>query len=326
MSASNRAALVNKTYKVLKKYFKPVKPPTDRTLLEHLLYACCLENAPFEAADEAFARLQQSFFDWNEVRVTTVAELAEHMPSVPDAKAAAAHLKRCLQSVFETHYAFDIEFLHKQNLGKSVEDLEKIKGTTPFSVAYVAQNGLGGHAIPLCAGTLGVLEVLGLVNENDAKKHRVPNLERSIPKSKGTEFGSLLHQLGAELHAAPQSHKARTVLLEIDPDAKARLVAWSERMAARAEAVRSERPPVKERKSAAPAAPPMAQGEAAPPAKPSAKPPTPSAKPPTPSAKPPTPPAKPTSARRKKTSAREAGEDVTTLKSPTKQLTRKKPR
>jgi hypothetical protein len=116
------------------------------------------------------------------------------------------------------------------------------------------------------------------------------------------------------------------VLLEIDPDAKARLVAWSERMAARAEAVRSERPPVKERKSAAPAAPPMAQGEAAPPAKPSAKPPTPSAKPPTPSAKPPTPPAKPTSARRKKTSAREAGEDVTTLKSPTKQLTRKKPR
>lgn len=308
MSSSNRAALINKAYKVLKKYFKPVKPPADRTLLEHLLYACCLENAPFEAADEAFARLQQSFFDWNEVRVTTVAELAEHMPSVPDAKTAAAHLKRCLQSVFETHYAFDIEFLHKQNLGKSIEDLQKIKGTTAFSVAYVAQNGLDGHSIPLCVGTLVVLEVLGMVNEGDAKKHRVPNLERSIPKSKGTEFASLLHQLGAELHAAPQSHKARTALLEIDPEAKTRLAAWSVRVAARAAAVRSERPPAKERKPAAPAAPPVPQGEAAASEKPAA------------------PPAKPAPARRKKASAPEAGEDVTTPKSPTKQLTRKKPR
>ena len=54
MTAPNRAALLSKAHKVLKKHYQPVSPPSDRTVLEHLLYACCVENAGFEAADEAF--------------------------------------------------------------------------------------------------------------------------------------------------------------------------------------------------------------------------------------------------------------------------------
>ena len=49
MSASNRAAILTKVHKVLKKYYQPVAPPSDRGLLEHLLYACCLENSAHEA-------------------------------------------------------------------------------------------------------------------------------------------------------------------------------------------------------------------------------------------------------------------------------------
>lgn len=223
MSASHRAALINKTYKVLKKYYKPVKPAADRTLLEHLLYACCLENATHEAADEALAKVQQAFFDWNEIRVTTVAELAETMSSLPDPAAAAMRLKKCLQSVFETHYAFDIEALQKQNLGKAIEQLEKFNGMTPFVVAYVSQNGLGGHSIPTSQGTLDALEVIGIISEADAKKHRVPGLERAISKAKGVEFASLLHQLGADFFASPWGSKVRAILVEIEPEAKDRL-------------------------------------------------------------------------------------------------------
>ena len=50
--STNRAALLTKLHKVLKKHYKPVSPPKDRTVLEHLLYACCLENARPEAADD----------------------------------------------------------------------------------------------------------------------------------------------------------------------------------------------------------------------------------------------------------------------------------
>jgi endonuclease III len=223
MSIPNRAARIAKIQKVVKKHFQPVTPPADRSVLEHLLYACCLENAPFEKADEAFARLQQTYFDWNETRVTTIAELSEVVSALPDPAAAATRLKRTLQSAFETHYSFDLEFLRKQNIGKSVKKLEKYAGVTPFVIAYVTQSALGGHAIPVDDGVLGVLLVLDVISEAEAAKHHVPGMERAIPKSKGIEFASLLHQLGAEFFAAPHSPKLRGILFEVDPNCKSKL-------------------------------------------------------------------------------------------------------
>ena len=223
MSASNRAGLLNKTFKVLKKHYKPVAPPADRPVLEHLMYACCLQNSPCEQVDEVLAKLQENFFDWNEVRVTTVAELAELMSGLSDANESATRLKRTLHSVFETFYSFDLEFLRKQNLGKSVKDLESFNGTTPFTVSYLTQNALGGHSIPVSRGSLAALQVLGVINDTEVRAWRVPGLERAIPKNKGVEFGSLLHQLGVDFGDAPFAPRVRTILVEIDPEAKERL-------------------------------------------------------------------------------------------------------
>lgn len=223
MNASHRADLINKLQKILKKHYKPASPPADRTVLEHLLYACCLENATFEAADEAFAKVQQLFFDWNEIRVTTVRELAESMESVPDAIAAATRMKQCLQSVFEGQYSFDLEAMKKQNIGKTQQDLAKYQGVTPFAIEYVTQHALGGHAIPLCRGTLEVLAVLDVISEADVAKRHVPGLERLIPKNKGIEFASLLHQLGVDFGISPHGTKIRNLLLEIDPQVKDRM-------------------------------------------------------------------------------------------------------
>jgi hypothetical protein len=43
-----------------------------------------------------------------------------------------------------------------------------------------------------------------------------------VSKSRGIEFGSLLHQLGAEYTANPYSPAVRDILLQIDPAAKER--------------------------------------------------------------------------------------------------------
>lgn len=225
MTASNRQTLITKVFKVLKRHYQPVKPPVERSVLEHLLYACCLENSPFEAADEAFARLQQNYFDWNEVRVTTVTELAETLACLADPSAAATRLKRCLQSVFETHYAFDLEALKKQKLGKSSEDIERINGTTPFVVAYVTQHALGGHAIPSSQGLLDAFEILEIISPAEAAKRRIPGLERAVAKAKGPEMASLVHQLGVDFFAAPFDAKVRDVLAEIDPKSRDRVPA-----------------------------------------------------------------------------------------------------
>lgn len=222
MATPNRSALLTKMHKVLKKHYTPVPTP-DRPVLEQLLYACCLENARYEQADKAYAAVSTTFFDWNEVRVSTVKELAEVMHMLPDPQAAAARLKRTLQSVFEASYTFELEGFKKQNLGQAQQKLAKYEGVTPFAVAYVTQASLGGHSIPLDQGLLDAFAVLGLVTPHDKATHSVPGLERAIPKNKGIEFSSLAHQLGADMTAGPYSPALHKILLEIAPDAKERL-------------------------------------------------------------------------------------------------------
>ncbi|MBW8884026.1 MAG: hypothetical protein JF612_04450, partial [Planctomycetia bacterium] len=232
----NRSAIISKLYKVLKKHYKPITPPADRPALEHLIYGCLLENSRYEAADEAFAKLKELYFDWNEIRVTTVTELAEGMGGIPDASASAQRVKRSLQSIFEGGYSFDIESLKKQNLGKAEKDLEKVNGSTPFVRAYVTQNALGGHSIPVSKGAIDVLHAVGILSDNEADKGQVPGLERAIPKNKGVEFGSLLQQLAADLVASPGSSKVKAILGEIDPDFKDRLTTRQVRLEAQAAA------------------------------------------------------------------------------------------
>lgn len=223
MASASRSAQFVHVHKVLKKHYKPVAPDPRRPVLEHLLLGCCLEDAHYAAADEAFAALVHGFFDWNEVRVTSIRELCEVMAGLPAPQAAAGRLKRVLQSIFEASYSFDLEELRKKNLGPTVKWLETLDGTTAFTIAYVTQAALGGHAIPVDTSTLRALHAVDLVTAEDVAAGIVPGLERAISKAKGIEFGSLLHQLGADFTANPYAANVRKTLLEINPDAADRL-------------------------------------------------------------------------------------------------------
>ncbi len=223
MATPNRANLINRVLKVVRKHYKPVPAAKDRTLFEHLAYACLVENSPHELAEQVFESLKADYFDWNEVRVSTIRELTEVTKPLVDPPQAAARLKQTLHSVFEGVYQFDLETLKKQNIGQSSKQLQKLKGSTPFVVAYVTQSALGGHSIPVNNGLLIAMHVIGVISDSELKAGAVPGLERVVPKTKGAEVGSLLHQLGVEIGRNPYGSNARKLLLEIDPKAKDRL-------------------------------------------------------------------------------------------------------
>ena len=222
MSAKNRADLITKLHKFVKKEYQVITPPSNRSVLEHMIYGCCLENSNFDAADDAFAKLQENYFDWNEVRVTTVAELAESCRNLSDPTAAARSLKKTLHGIFEHYYQFDLDFLKKENLSKAVQTFQKFNGVSQFVVSYVAQNGLGGHSIPLDHSLMRLFYVLGIVTEEESKKDRVPGLERTIAKAKGAEFSILAHQLAVAFNSAPFSTALRAKILKVNGDAKER--------------------------------------------------------------------------------------------------------
>ena len=222
MAAKNRADLIANLFKVVKKEYQPILPPSNRTVIENAIYGCCLENSTYEAADEAFLKLHENFFDWNEVRVTTTAELAEAMKGLGHPMLAADRMKKLLYGIFETFYQFDLEFLKKENLSKAVISFEKMTGVSPFIISYMSQQGLGGHSIPTDRALLELMVVIGVITEDEAQKGRVPGLERAIAKAKGMEFGSLVHQLAVAFHATPFSTTTRNIILKITPDAKDR--------------------------------------------------------------------------------------------------------
>jgi endonuclease-3 len=254
MATPNRSALLAKLPKVLRKHYKPVPADLNRPVLEQVLFALCLENSHYPQAQAAFAALAGGFFDWNEVRVSSVKELSEVMQGLPDPAVAAAAVRQALQGVFESMYSFDLEALRKQPLGQAQQKLQKVAGVSPFALACVTQWALGGHAIPLDRGALETLVIVGIIDEAQRDAGAVPGLERAIPKNKGIEFGSLLHQLGADLVAGPYSANLHKLLLEINPEAKSRLPK------------RQAKKPPEEPPAPVPAPLPVSKGKAKPPA------------------------------------------------------------
>jgi len=246
MSSGNRTVKYENLLKALRKHYKPLAEPPERSVLEHLLYACCLEDARVEQADEGFAKLQQTYFDWNEVRVTTVVELAEALKPLPFPMQAASRIKQCLQSIFETRYQYDIDDMKKANLGKATAELEGWKGNSPFVVAYVSQHALGGHSIPasnLICEAMWQCDVLTIA---EIPKKALPGIERAIPKNKGIEFAGLMHQFASDLYHHPKSATPAAVLKDMGASYKSKPAPAEAPSASKAKGPATKSTPIKE--------------------------------------------------------------------------------
>jgi len=173
--------------------------PELRPVLEQFLYAVCREDVTRDLADRAFRNLQEQFFDWNEIRVSSNRELADAMDGLPQAEARAQRIIEFLQEVFETTYSFDLESLHKKGLKQAAKQLSRYHAANDFAVAWVTQQSLGGHAIPLDDASLRVLRRLGLIEgDEDNLENLRGGLEHQIPKSKGSQFNDVVIQIAED--------------------------------------------------------------------------------------------------------------------------------
>ena len=216
---SSRKQLVPKLHKALKGQYRPVVANTGRSMLEQVLFACCLENAQHDAAEKAFARLLESYFDLNEIRVTTVAELAETLQGLPDPSRAALALRRVLQGVFESTYSFSLDHAKKHSIAHGIKTLEHIHGIPPFVVQHVVATALGGHAVPLDLGALSGLYLSGVISREEYDAGKVAGLERLIAKKTLLEFNSLLHQFGADVVGSLHGTTVKKILQAVNPEA-----------------------------------------------------------------------------------------------------------
>jgi endonuclease-3 len=168
-------------------------------VLEQFIYGICREGATQEQADQAFKYLHQRFFDWNEIRVSSLRELEEAFLGLPEPERRAERLILFLQEVFETTFSFDLESLQKKGLKQAAKQLSRYQAANDYIVSWVVQNTLGGHAIPLDAPTLRTVRRMGLVDDtqDDVESVRA-SLEHLVPKARGPAFGELISRLAQQ--------------------------------------------------------------------------------------------------------------------------------
>jgi endonuclease-3 len=160
-----------------------------RPVLEQLIYGLCREGATADQADRAYDYLCETFFDWNEIRVSSQRELEEAFEGMSDAETRAQRLVAFLQEVFENTYSFDLEFMQKKGVKQAAKELGRYQAANEYLVAWVIQRTLGGHAIPLDPPTLRSTRRLGLLesHQEDTEAAR-SSLEHLVPKAKGPQF------------------------------------------------------------------------------------------------------------------------------------------
>ena len=200
---TNKQQLLTQAHAALKKkYALPAPEPEERTVLEELIYAACREGTTQADADRAYASLRKAFIDWNEVRVSTVQEVADALRPLPQPGGRAKRIIALLQAVFEERYSFDLGDIVKKGLKDTARKLRFYKeGVNDYAVAWVVQRTLGGHAIPLDGPTLRVLGRLGVVEpgEPDSLEALRGSIEHVIPKARGPEFTDLMSVHAKEL-------------------------------------------------------------------------------------------------------------------------------
>lgn len=165
-------------------------------VLEQVIFALLREGTTRDLADKAYRSLCETFYDWNEIRVSSIREIADTIEGLPAPDARAQRIITFLQEVFETTFSFDLEGLHKKGLKQAAKALGRYEPSTDFTVAWVVQHSLGGHAIPLDEPSLRSLRRMGLIDVEAGDLEAIrASLEHQVPKAKGSLFVDVLAQL-----------------------------------------------------------------------------------------------------------------------------------
>lgn len=198
MKASEKQELTKKLVTRLEKHFgKPPQQP-DRSVLDTLVYAVCLENDTYAAADRAYEILGDQFHDLNEIRVSSISELAHAFEHQSDPELRAHCVRSILQYVFEDQFEFDLEAVRKKTQEQAAKKISKIRGISPFVRNFVQQVSLGAHLVPLDDRMTAAVIWLGLVDPGTSTEAAADALKPAVRKADSSGLCHVLRCLATE--------------------------------------------------------------------------------------------------------------------------------
>ena len=174
------------------------------SVIETVLFAACLEDNQWAPADAGLKKLMTSFFDLNEIRVSSVNELELVLAPLNKADWKGLRIRSILRSIFESTYSYDFEKLRRQTLEQAVKTLKKMPDITPFIRDFVLHEILGSHIVCLDESMLTAAKWLGLVPETADLNDGSEYLKGGLKKSEVSEFCYLLRCLATDPKFIPR--------------------------------------------------------------------------------------------------------------------------
>ena len=190
--ASDKQQACKKLSSLLQKDYGRSVPKIKLPVLETMLFAVCLEDNSWENAEAGYRKLLKSYFDLNEIRVSSVPELERTLGNLKAAAWKGLRIKSILRFVFESTYTFDFEKLAKLTLESAQKRLKKIDYISPFIASYTLQQVLGSHGICFDESTHRAAVHLGIVPPDSSVESAAEFLKAGVKKADAAGFIHLL--------------------------------------------------------------------------------------------------------------------------------------
>lgn len=196
--ASDKAQACKKLTSILQKEYGKAVPKFKEPVLETMLFAVCLEDNPWDAATKAFETLLKSYYDLNEIRVSSVSELERTLKDLKDADWKGLRIRSILRFVFESTYTFEYEKLAKLTVESAQKRLKKIEYLSPFVVNFTLQQILGSHVITLDTSMHRAAIHLGIVPADSDIHEATEFLKSGVKKSESFAFTTVLRKFATD--------------------------------------------------------------------------------------------------------------------------------
>ncbi len=165
--------------RLMKDHKSEPRQPVDA--LKALVRAAMSFDVPDTRADEAMKLIDREFVDLNELRVATELEVQEMLGQrYPAIERRVAMITAALNNIFEREHTLSLDRLKTLPKKEARQFLKELPDIHPFVEAYVMLYAFEGHAIPIDAETVTMLQEHHIVDSGTSIEDAQKFVEHNI--------------------------------------------------------------------------------------------------------------------------------------------------
>lgn len=215
MSASDHAAAFQSVLDHLKKKYEPAPVMNDLEPIRQLVYSFLLWDCYTNRADNAFKRIEETYVDMNDLRVSRTEEIMGVLgKTYPNAEERVARIKASLREIYLREHAVSLASVREGGKREARKYIDSLEGMHPFVAARTCLLGMDCHAVPIEERLFAKLIKGGVFEEGTPMDKALGTIERHVKASEGLETYLLLQAYsedtetdGSELADKPSKTK-----------------------------------------------------------------------------------------------------------------------